>query len=210
MPALPSASTLRGLSVALVLFASMNAATAQATQPAATTQPVQLGQPDQSAQPAQKPPTVYDGCQGEGCDCYAAYAEARNAGKPTDFPITAVRAFALHERLDSKSPVLGRFPAGTTARPVAQKIVVLNPGEFIVRKLAKPHPRVRVGDRVHTRFNEGEGDFSVMHKGTRVSFSHGEVELKTVRDSITENWTQLTVGKLTGYTPKSPFAGCLE
>ena len=139
-----------------------------------------------------------------------AYRDAVNARKPTDFPIPVFRAFDLHEGMDKGSAKLGRVAAGTLARPLGPKIAVVERGDYVVRKLTKRHPRVRVGDHVHTLVNEGEGAFRVLHKDAWVGFSEGQVELRPVRQTVLESWTKVSVGGREGYAPGLPFEGCLE
>jgi hypothetical protein len=163
-----------------------------------------------TAATAAPPVAVIDGCQGEGCECLTAYREAVNARKPTDFPIPVFRAFDLHEGMDKGSTKLGRVAAGTPARPLGPKIAVMERGDYVVRKLTKRHPRVRVGDHVHTLVNEGEGAFRVLHRDAWVGFSEGDVELRAVRETVLESWTKVSVGGREGYAPGLPFEGCLE
>jgi hypothetical protein len=156
------------------------------------------------------PTDVVNGCQGEGCGCYAAYIEASQAGKPTDFPIPTVRPFDLFERLDRRATPVGQYPAGTLARPLEEMSIVVDRGDYVVRTLAKRHPRVRVGDHVNTLFSEGEGDIIVLHKGTWVPFANGDVELRVVRRSVLEPWMRVSVGGREGFARGVPFKGCRE
>lgn len=155
-------------------------------------------------------PAVLDGCEGEACDCFRARNPPSQTGGAVVGPIPAVRYIVLYARMDTQSAQLGRFPVGTMATPLAQKVVVLDRGAYIVRQLARRHPQLRVGDRVHTLFRQGEGDISVMHKGSSYFFAHGEIELHVIRATRLDPWSHVAVGALKGYAPGSPFQGCLE
>lgn len=163
---------------------------------------------------SQTPREVLDSCQGEGCGCYAAQRETPDS----KLPIATLRPFTLHQGLDTASPVLGRFPAGTKALPLGEKTVVMDRGEYLVRKVLRRDLNLRPKDTLHTLLSEGEGFMTARRQrdgGSMewVNFAYDEVELKTVRKTRTQAWVEMQVGKLRGfapYAPYAPFEGCLE
>jgi hypothetical protein len=167
----------------------------------------------QGQTPTPKPaPKQLNGCQGEACDCYRAYAEARNAGRPTNFAIPLVRPLQLHARPDLRSPLLGNFDAPTKAVPRRQFILLVEPGLYKVVAVRSKVEGLRKGDQLHTLLNEGEGftTATVSGSGRQVHFGYDEVELDEVRPTVTEDWNEVSVGRLRGYAQGNPFEGCLE
>lgn len=163
---------------------------------------------------SQTPPDVLNRCQGEGCDCYAAYRE----GLPRSTPVPTIRPFTLHADLTPQSTVLGRFPAQTLALPLGEKTVVLQRGEYRVRKVHNPKTGLKERETLHTLLSEGEGFMSArrMDAGGSsqwVDFFIDDVELQTITKTRTQGWVAMKVGALKGfapYAPDGPFEGCLE
>lgn len=163
---------------------------------------------------AQAPQAVLNRCQGEGCDCYAAYRD----GRPKTAPAPTLRPFTLYAEPNLRSAVLGRFPESTLALPLGEKTVVLQRGEYRVHQLRRNVKGLRPRDTLHTLLSEGEGFASAQRVGSggasqSVDFSLEDVELRVVSETRTQAWVAMKVGTLQGFAPHSPyspFEGCLE
>lgn len=169
-----------------------------------------VGSAQAATPPASKAPEPVKGCQGEGCDCLAEYAGKTNGARPRDASIPTLRPIELRARPDKAAPIVARFPPGTLARPLDQWLVVIERGAYVVTANPGKVKGLRVGDRLDTMLSEGEGVVSLRKRGESFSFSHDEVRLRTIRKSVVQDWTEVTVGTQRGYTPGMPFQGCLE
>jgi hypothetical protein len=135
-------------------------------------------------------------CQGEGCGCTRENK--------------ANESFTLYAEMDSKSKVLGKFKAGTKANVNKAFTKVIKPGSAQVIRVDDPTIGLKIGDKVTHVFNAGEGLTEVMKNKEWIQFEAEKVKLKEIEESVYEFWTEIHVGKLTGYAPTFPFVGCLE
>jgi hypothetical protein len=154
------------------------------------------------------PVEVIDGCQGEGCDCFEGL-ESHASRKP-DETIKAIRAFTLRKEMSGKSKVVGTFKIGTIARPLGSKMLVLQKGKYVVRKVDSAVANLSVGDAIDTKLYLGEGFSTARKGGIRVDFKYDQVELETISETQVDEWLKVSVGKVVGYTKDAPFAYCLE
>jgi hypothetical protein len=160
--------------------------------------------------PAGPAVAVMQGCEGEGCGCLRAYAQARSEGRSTDFAVPTLRPITLHAQAFAGSPVRGRFEPGTLATAGRQFIVLRDRGAHVVAANPGRVKGLRVGDRLDTLLSEGEGEVRARKRGQWVAFHVEQVELRTLRETRSEAWTEVTVGGQRGFTPNQPFEGCLE
>lgn len=136
------------------------------------------------------------GCQGEGCGC-------------TD-DTRSNAAFALYKEMDDKARPLGRYPKGTKSNAGLVFSVVDAPGEYVVDEVKKASLPVQKGDRLHTVFYLGEGEWRAKLAGRTVEFSEGDIVTRAVAPSRYTVWIQISVGPVHGYAKTFPFKGCLS
>jgi hypothetical protein len=160
---------------------------------------------------AQQAPDSIEGCEGVNCGCFEDYRQAGSSdGAPLDSDIKAAKAFTLYTDHDLKSPVLGKFEAGTMARPLQQVIVFVTKGKYTVESAKSQNLGLKAGDTVDDMIDDGEGLRRVNFKGKWLGFDSTEkdVVLKTGTKTQTADWTQVQVDGKTGYTLDAPFAMC--
>ena len=167
------------------------------------------------AQPAraQTGPDTIEGCEGVNCACFEDYRQAGSSdGAPLASDIKATKAFTLYTDHDQKSPVLGKYEAGTLARPLQQVIVFVNKGKYTVESAKSQNLGLKAGDPVDDMIDDGEGLRRVNFKGKWIGFDSTEkdVVLKTGTKTQTADWTEVQVDGKTGYTLDVPFAMCGE
>lgn len=148
------------------------------------------------------------GCQGEGCDCFNDYKDAVAEKKTKDFDIATIRPFKLYKGMDTKSALLGTYQPGVKARPLSQKIVIVEPGVLRVtgdnKKLG-----VKKWDTLSSELNLGEGSMTARIKGKWITYDYSSLSTVEVKKSVIEDWTKVSVGKNSGFTVDHPFEGCL-
>ena len=152
---------------------------------------------------------VKDGCQGEGCDCFNEYKEIVSGKKTKNFEIVTIRPFNIYKDLNTKSKLLGTYKPGTKVRPLAQKIVITEPGE---RRAKSDNKKlgIKKGDKLDSELNLGEGSLSARHNGKWITYDYKSLQTDEIKKSDLQDWIQVSVGNLTGFTPDHPFEGCLE
>lgn len=155
-------------------------------------------------------PEVMPGCEGEGCDCFQVYRSAtpRVDAKQNDIP--AIRPFTLYKDRSGGSQLLGRFEAGTQARPLKQELMVDVKGEYIVESVRDEKLPLKKGDRIDTIINDGEGFARGRVNGKWVEFDFENVQLKTVRHTVLSSWMLVRANGIEGFTREQPFQMCLE
>lgn len=145
---------------------------------------------------AQAADDLIDGCQGEGCGC----TDQKKSNK----------GFELYEKMDLKSKILGKFKAGTEATAGKATTKILNKGKSKVTEVKESALGLKKGDEVNTVFYLGEGFMKLKRGDKWIEYSEDDITLKEIEAFKYENWLEVTVGKLHGYTPTFPFMGCLE
>lgn len=155
-------------------------------------------------------PEVIPGCQGEGCGCFRAYQSATLETRRPDHEIPTIRPFTLYKDRSDCSQHLGKFEAGTKARPLGQELVVDVKGEYIVELIQDKKLPLKKGDRIDTIINEGEGAARGRKNGKWVDFNFEDVQLKVVRETVISEWMSVRVNGIAGFTLEQPFEGCLE
>lgn len=151
-------------------------------------------------------PEPIEGCQGEGCSCFADYRSSSTRGSA----VLTVRPFTLHERMSKESRRIGGYASPVAAIPGKQIILIEDPGEYLVEKVQGGLASLAVGDRVNSLIHLGEGA-SRVRKGTQwIEFDEDQLTLKVVRPVQLTEWLEVTVGRLRGYAAESPFRACLE
>jgi hypothetical protein len=136
------------------------------------------------------------GCEGEGCGC-------------TDDTRSSA-AFVLYRELDDKAAPLGRYPKGTRSKAGLVFSVIDVPGEYVVDEVKKASLPVRKGDRLHTLFYLGEGEWRAKLAGRTVEFSEGDIVTRAITPSRYTVWIQISVGSVHGYAKTFPYRGCLS
>lgn len=139
---------------------------------------------------------LIEGCQGEGCGC----TDAKKSNKD----------FVLYEKMDLKSKVLGKFKSGTEAQAGKATTRILKKGKSKVTEVTDSALGLKKGDEVNTVFDLGEGFMKVKHGEKWIEYSDDNVKLKEIEAPKYENWLEITVGKLHGYSSTFPFMGCFE
>lgn len=155
-------------------------------------------------------PEVIPGCQGEGCGCFRGYQSATPGTRPPDHEIATIRSFTLYKNRSAASQLLGKFKAGTKARPLGQELLVEVKGEYIVELIQDKNLPFKTGDRIDTIINEGEGTARGRINGKWVDFDFQSVQLKTVKETVISEWMSVRVNGIAGFTLEQPFEGCLE
>lgn len=153
---------------------------------------------------------VMDGCQGEGCSCFQGYRIMMNERKSTDFDIETIRPFSLYKDMDKNSKFIGKFEPGVKARPIAKKMLFLETGEYIIEQNKDKKINLQKGDKVHKLFSLGEGYMKVEKDGKWIEFAGHQIKLKPIKKTIIEEWLEVSINGLKGFTQDSPFEMCLE
>ncbi len=151
---------------------------------------------------------VTDGCQGEGCGCFSGYYAAYTEEKAPDFELETIEPFTLYKELKKTSQVLGHFKTGVKAKPIGYKMIFLQPGEHIVIKNENKQYDLNKKDKVTRLVYDGEGWSSVLKGEKRISFKKRSVQLKTIKKTRIEEWLEISINGMKGYSPRSPFEGC--
>lgn len=155
-------------------------------------------------------PEIISGCQGEGCDCFQEYRSASPEASPREHDIPAIRPFTLYEDRTGASRLLGKFEAGTKARPLKQELLVEVKGEYIVERVQGKNVQFKKGDKLDTIINEGEGFARGRKNGSWVEFDFESVTLKVVRKAMISAWMSVKINGVAGFTQDHPFEMCLE
>ena len=133
------------------------------------------------------------------------------------------RPFTLYSDLDGPTPIK-RYDAGVIAKPLEQKIVIRDRGEYVIEKVIKPDAPLKAGDKVDTPIYVGEGFFIVRSNGRWTDFEGppdiddclrtgdcNEFKLKDIREAKVEYWIKVEVEGVVGFTPEGGFLqGCWE
>lgn len=155
-------------------------------------------------------PEVIPGCVGEGCECFHEYRSATPGVGPQENDIPAIRSFTLYKDRSDGSQLLGKFEAGTKARPLKQELMVDVKGEYIVELVRDNKLPLKKGDKIDTIINEGEGFARGRINGKWVDFDFENVKLKVVRKTVLSAWVLVKTNGIVGFTREQPFQMCLE
>ncbi len=155
-------------------------------------------------------PEVIPGCQGEGCDCFKQDRSATPGVGSREHDIPAIRSFTLYKDRSGASQLLGKFQAGTKARPLRQDLVVEVKGEYVVEQVKDSKLPLKKGDKLDTIINEGEGTARGRKNDKWVDFDFENVKLKVVRKTVISAWMSVKANGITGFTREQPFEMCLE
>ncbi len=147
---------------------------------------------------AQMPDDVMGGCEGEGCSC------ARE--KVTD------EVAVLYEKMDKASSQVAILPAGTVTQPPEAYMKIISRGSAVVTAIHNSDAKLllKVGDKIDTIMNEGEGFTSARFNGASFNFYFSDVELNVLEPFNYEQWYKINTGKVSGYSLSFPYEGCLE
>ncbi len=69
---------------------------------------------------------------------------------------------------------------------------------------------IKSGDKIDTVLNEGEGFQKGRLNGQWVTFEYSALELKPIKETKVEEWLEVSVKNLKGFTKGSPIEMCLE
>ena len=137
--------------------------------------------------------------------------------------IKASSPFTFYSDLDGPSPI-ATYDAGVIVKPIEQKIVVRDRGDYLVEEVNKSVP-FRVGDKIDTPIYSGEGLTIVRRNGRWQRFfepsqsdltrclSTGDCswfKLKVNREAKVETWIKLEVDGVVGFAPDDGFLICWE
>ena len=133
------------------------------------------------------------------------------------------KPFTFYSDLDGPTPIT-RYSAGVIAKPLEQKIVIRDRGEYVVEEVSNPYKPPKVGDKVDTPIYVGEGYFIVRSNGRWTDFEGppdidgclrtgdcNEFKLKVIREAKVEYWIKVEVEGVVGFTPEGGLLqGCWE
>ncbi|NBX02994.1 MAG: hypothetical protein EBR02_02795 [Alphaproteobacteria bacterium] len=141
---------------------------------------------------------IMAGCEGEGCGC------ARE--KVTD------EAAVLYEKMDKASSQVATLPAGTATQPPEAYMKIISRGSAVLTAIHNPDAKlpVKVGDKIDTIMNEGEGFTSARFNDASFSFYFSDIELNVTEEPQYEQWYKIDTGSVSGYSNIFPYEGCLE
>ena len=177
--------------------------------------------------------TIIKGCTGEHC---AGVKDEVNGFYINHDPPVALkvgRPFTFYSNLETVD-LIARYSAGFMAKPTAQQIVIRDRGEYIIEKIVgdwfsycpPTGAPLKVGDKIDTPINIGEGSIVVQNKGRLIHFAeqsrgylpdspHGIawfrtgdcelLKLKVIREAKIEDWMTLERDGVVGYTMDWPF-----
>ena len=131
------------------------------------------------------------------------------------------KPFTFYSDLDGPTPIK-RYDAGVIAKPLEQKIVIRDRGEYVIEKVINPDTPLKAGDKVDTPIYVGEGFFIVRSNGRWTDFEGppdiddclrtgdcNEFKLKVIREAKVEYWIKVEVEGVVGFTPDNEFLqGC--
>ena len=177
--------------------------------------------------------TIIKGCKGEYCagvrdDANGFYINLHKA-----VALKTSRPFTFYRNMETLD-LIGRYSAGFMAKPTEQQIVIRDRGEYIVEKIKHidrfgycppDGAPLKVGDKIDTPIDIGEGSVVVRNHGRLVHFgesffaggstAHGidcfrtgncdRLQLKVVREARIENWMTLEMDGVVGFTMDRPF-----
>ena len=176
--------------------------------------------------------TVIKGCKGEHCagvkdDTNWFYINLGNA-----VSLKTSRPFTFYKNLETLD-LIARYSAGFMAKPTEQQVVIRDRGEYIIEKIKHIDrfsycPSVgaplKVGDKIDTPIDIGEGSIVVRNKGRLVSFGESfaggstahrigcfhtgnceHLKLKVIREAKIEDWMTLEMDGVVGFTMDHPF-----
>ena len=112
--------------------------------------------------------------------------------------------------MDTKSKKLGNFKSGTEAKALKSFTKIVNSGKAKIIQVDDSSLGLSTGDEVTHVFCLGEGFTKVMKHEKWIEFEDEKVKLKTIEKPLYENWLEIQVGKIRGFTTTFPFLGCLE
>ena len=143
---------------------------------------------------------------------------------PSEEPIglKTSRPFTLYSDLDGPTPTT-KYGAGVIAKPIEQKIVIRDRGEYVVEEVRNPSKPPKVGDKVDTPIYVGEGSMIVRSNCRWIGFSGLDIDgcfrtgdcydlkLNVIREAKVEIWVKVEVEGVVGFTPEGGFLqGCYE
>ena len=183
---------------------------------------------------------IIEGCKGEWCFrfCDKAmmvsihYLPDGSAGEywfkvfgkgweesPSKKPIglKTTKPFTLYSDLQGPNPS-ARYSAGFIVKPIEQKIVIRNRGNYLIQEIITENHPLQAGDTIDTPIDVGEGyimvrsnnrwivlpDFSDRDSCLRTGVCD-DLKLKVVRDAKVETWVKVEVDGVIGYTPEDGF-----
>ena len=132
------------------------------------------------------------------------------------------KPFTFYSDLDGPTPTT-KYGAGVIAKPIEQKIVIRDRGEYVVEEVRNPSKPPKVGDKVDTPIYVGEGSMIVRSNGRWIGFSGLDIDgcfrtgdcydlkLNVIREAKVETWVKVEVEGVVGFTPEGGFLqGCYE
>jgi len=152
--------------------------------------------------------------------------DARFSGQyfsETPIGLKTTRPFTLYSDLDGPTPTT-KYVAGVIAKPIEQKIVIRDRGEYVVEEARYKDKRLKAGDKVDTPIYAGEGSIIVRSNGRWSSFlgpydidgclrtgDCNDLKLNVIREAKVEVWVKVEVDGVVGFTPEGEFLqGCWE
>ena len=176
--------------------------------------------------------TIIEGCKGEHCAGVKDDANWFYINLDEAVALKTSRPFTFYSNLETLD-LIGRYSAGFMAKPTEQQIVIRDRGEYIIGKIVLDRfgycPQMgtplKVGDKIDTPIDIGEGSMVVKHKGRLVYFGesgsyepdapHGiacfrtgdceHLKLKVIREAKIEDWMTLEMDGVVGFTMDRPF-----
>ena len=176
--------------------------------------------------------TVIKGCKGEHCAGMKDRVNWFYIGLDPPVTLKASRPFTFYSNLETLD-LVARYSAGFMAKPTEQQIVIRDRGEYIIEKIVRDRfgycpptgTPLKVGDKIDTPIDIGEGSIVVQHKGRLVEFGesgryesdapHGLdcfrtgdcelLKLKVIREAKIDDWMTLEVDGVVGFTNDWPF-----
>ena len=178
--------------------------------------------------------TIIKGCKDEHCAGVKDNDHAFYINLDEAVVLKTSRPFTFYSNLETVD-LIARYSAGFMAKPTAQKIVIRDRGEYIIEKIIRHRfgycpatgAPLKVGDKIDTPIDIGEGSIVVRNNGRRVSFGesglgayernspHGitcfrtgnceHLKLKVIREAKIEDWMTLEVDGVVGFTMDRPF-----
>ncbi|MDB3946278.1 hypothetical protein N9444_10370 [Gammaproteobacteria bacterium] len=176
--------------------------------------------------------TVIKGCKGEHCAGMKDRVNSFYIGLDPPVALKASNPFTFYSNLETLD-LIARYSAGFMAKPTEQQVVIRDRGEYIIEKIKHIDrfdycPSVgtplKIGDKIDTPIDIGEGSIVVRNKGRLVSFgesfvggstAHGigcfhtgnceYLKLKVIREAKIEDWMTLEIDGVVGFTMDHPF-----
>ena len=175
---------------------------------------------------------IIEGCRGEHCAGVKDDVNGFYINLEEPVALKTARPFTFYSNL-AEPILIARYGAGFMAKPTEQQIVIRDRGEYIIEKIVRDRfgycpptgTPLKVGDKIDTPIDIGEGSIVVQHKGRLVEFGesgryesdapHGLdcfrtgdcelLKLKVIREAKIDDWMTLEVDGVVGFTNDWPF-----